>query len=179
MNVAVKFDVSDFLRRMRLKWRRYAYIRTSCYDHADDLIQETSEQFVIYHRKGNVSPGGEEGYFVAILKHRIYHFYRSASYRERPEEPANLEFALSIEEDHAERLEMERFRAVVESVLAGKDLKGLTREAFGLVRIMGLSYSQAGKRLGCGKATICRNLEKADRIITLRVSCASLVSTEK
>ena len=169
MNVAVKFDVSDFLRRMRLKWRRYAYIRTSCYVHADDLIQETSEQFVIYHRKGNVSPGGEEGYFVAILKHRIYHFYRSASYRERPEEPANLEFALSIEEDHAERLEMERFRAVVEGVLAGSNLPIRQRRVFELVRTQGFSIGHAGRRLGIPKTTVHRVLHSVDSIVRYTV----------
>lgn len=79
MNVSVKFDVSDFLRRMRLRWRRYAYIKTGCNDYADDLIQDSSEQFVIYYRNGNIAPGGEELDFVAILKHQIYHFYRAGA----------------------------------------------------------------------------------------------------
>ena len=165
MNAPANFDLSAFLDRMRRDWLSYAYFRTRCHDDSEDLIQQASEQFVQYYRKASIPPDCEEPYFVVILKRLIYRLYNRRKRQEIPIEPANMEFAGFHKEDHAERLEMERIRAIIDRVMAGSELKERTRQAFGLVRLLGLSYSQAGKRLGCEKSTVCRNIEKADSFL--------------
>jgi DNA-directed RNA polymerase specialized sigma24 family protein len=54
---------------------------------------------------------------------------------------------------------------VFDSVLDSGALTSLQRQSVGLVRLLGYRRIDAARRLGISRASVCRHVQKADRIL--------------